>query len=344
MDLEKLEKCFCYLRTKRLGEKMSVYTRKGDQGKTDMLSGNRVNKSNSYIEIIGNLDELSGHLGFARTSIELDTVKSDIQGIQQRLIDIMAVISCEFKNQINLESDIKELELQIDDNSKLYPHINKFITPGDDEQSARLDIARTVTRRAERQLIKLNEEVRIPEDLLKYINRLSDYLYTLARMIEFREKVKSKVLNILNKEEIHNTKIEKMTLQLAKDIAEEVENKASSMGCKVIITIVNKDGTPILSHVMDDSYLVSYGLSRKKAYTSAALKMPNHELANLTKKGAPFEGLEDMVDEDIVTLGGGWPITSNDTVIGAIGVSGSTAENDIEFARFGAAYIERVTR
>ena len=93
---------------------------------------------------------------------------------------------------------------------------------------------------------------------------------------------------------------------------------------------------------MDDAFVVSFALAKKKAYTAAALRMPTHELGKLTAKGADFEGLANMLDEEIVTLGGGYPITINDSIIGAIGVSGGSAKSDTALAKYGAYLIEDI--
>lgn len=321
---------------------MSIYTKEGDKGMTDMLSGIRVVKNDQPIQVLGHIDELTSHLGFVRSILKDQELEQEIQGIQEKLIDIMATISNEFNQPVFLKVDVEALENHIDRYQKMYPKLKGFVTPGDDEVSARFDIARAITRRVERSIVELMDQANIELEILSYFNRLSDYLYTLARMVGFREKVKSVVVSMVD--ELEEVVVNRLVLDLnlAKRIAEQVEIEAAKKGCQVVITIVNKDGTPMLVHVMDDTLLISFSLAKKKAYTSAALKMPTHELARLTQKGASLEGLESMVDEEIITLGGGYPLICEEKIIGAIGVSGSTVNNDIYLAEYGAKYIERV--
>jgi uncharacterized protein GlcG (DUF336 family) len=160
-------------------------------------------------------------------------------------------------------------------------------------------------------------------------------------MLEFREVVKQALENNLPQAGESTNESKTMTLDFAKELAEAIENEAKRMGVNVVISIANKDGISILTQMMDNAFIVSKGLAEKKAYTSAALQMPTHALKELVKAGASFEGLEDMVDEEIITLGGGYPLKNKEVTYGAIGVSGSSADNDIYLASYGASKTER---
>lgn len=135
-----------------------------------------------------------------------------------------------------------------------------------------------------------------------------------------------------------------LDLNIAKEIAHFVEELAREKGEKIVVCISNSEGNPILIHRMDDAFLVSFDLARTKAFTSSTLKMSTVELGELTKAGGDLQGLEDMISEKIVTLGGGYPIMANNHVIGGIGVSGSTSKRDHELAYLGSQYIERNIR
>jgi ATP:cob(I)alamin adenosyltransferase len=320
---------------------MGIYTKKGDSGMTDMLSGKRVSKDNPYIDLLGYIDEMTSYIGSVRVLLD-SPYKEDIHRVQEKLIAIMGVISDEFQHDVKVSDELLFFERSIDRFQEFYPPQKVFVTPGDDEISVRLDIARTKVRQAERKLTLVKKDMTSYDDILKYLNRLSDYLYALARMLSFREKIRDAMKEASggaldnNFEKINLVKRQEMTLDRAIIISRAVEEKAKSLACQVVICIVNNQGLPVLIHRMDQAFLISFNLAKKKAYTSAALKMPTHELGELTKAGADFEGLENMVDEDIVTLGGGYPIMYQDEIIGAIGVSGSTVANDSALAKYGA--------
>lgn len=319
---------------------MGIYTKKGDTGITDMLSGKRIDKSHPYIELLGAIDELTSHIGFVKVLCD-DQYKDELHLIQEKLIQVMGVISSEFKTSIGLEEDIKSFEASIDLFQTLYPPQHEFIVPGSDECCARLDIARTKARFAERKLIQLKLKSPVFYEVVQYFNRLSDYLYALARMMEFRKKVIDMIKPNHNEGISYKGNQLIMTLELAKEISQKVEERAKNLGCQVVVCITNNQGRPILVHGMDQAFIISFDLAQKKAFTAAAVKMPTHELGELTKAGADFENLEDMISEEIVTLGGGFPLIFNEEIIGAIGVSGSTVDNDRELAQYGTTLLER---
>lgn len=125
-----------------------------------------------------------------------------------------------------------------------------------------------------------------------------------------------------------------ITLKEAQKIISLVEEYARYKECIVSVAITNSNGNPICAQSMDDALIVSFDMAIKKAYTAAALQMPTHELAKLTEPGAPFAGLENMLEKQIVTIGGGMPLISNNKVIGAVGVSGGAADDDIDLATY----------
>lgn len=319
---------------------MGIYTKKGDTGITDMLSGIRIDKGHPYIELLGSIDELTSHIGFVKVLLDQE-YKNDLQVIQKKLIKIMGVISSEFKSEIDLKSDIKAFETKIDLYQTLYPKQREFIVPGSDEVSVRFDISRTKARYSERKLIQLKLKSPVYFEVIQYFNRLSDYLYAFARMMEFRKKVIDMISPNISTDSSLPARQLTMTLELAKDISQKIEDKAKSLGCQVVICITNSQGRPVLVHSMDQAFIISFDLAQKKAFTAASVKMPTHELGELTKAGADFENLEDMISEEIVTLGGGYPLIYKEEIIGAIGVSGSTVDNDRDLAKYGTTLLER---
>lgn len=174
---------------------MRIYTRTGDKGKTSIIGG-RVDKDNPRVEAYGTVDEVNCFVGQAM--VELDPaifgdVLSDLEKIQHELFDCggdLANISVKRPIRLQKES-IDYLESRIDAYTAETPELERFILPGGTKPAASIHLARTVTRRAERLVVKLSKaEPNIPETVQKYLNRLSDYFFALARVINYRLHVK----------------------------------------------------------------------------------------------------------------------------------------------------------
>lgn len=302
---------------------MKVYTKTGDKGETSLWDGTRVSKNHPMIDAVGTIDELTSHLGKIKSQVDEITVSEELKSIQQKLILVMGMVAgYQSQERYLSENDIDILEKAIDYYESKSYQFTEFILPGKSTLSAEIDIARTIARRAER---VLNECIYIEEIVKKYLNRLSDYLFMLARYIEENRPLINENLN----------------LDTANKVITNVRNEAIKQGLEVVIAIVSKAGRPISVQSMDEAFVISYELAIKKAFTAAALQMGTHELAQLVAKGADFEGLEGMLDEKIITLGGGYPIKVKGKVMGAIGVSGGSASQDIALAQFGAKLFER---
>ena len=170
---------------------MKIYTRTGDNGKTSLLSGKRVNKHNRRIIAYGSIDELNSILGVVR-DFAAQKHKDEIFMIQKKLMIIASQLSNDkdFKTIPNInKKDTEFLENAIDKmTSKLKP-LKNFIIPGGNKLVSFTHLARCICRRAEINITKLNKEENLNKEILYYINRLSDYLFTLARFF-------SKTLNI----------------------------------------------------------------------------------------------------------------------------------------------------
>jgi len=163
--------------------KAAVYTRTGDKGTTGLYTGERVPKWSTRVEAYGNIDEIDSALGLARALCKRPDVKATIYNIQQLLASMMAdVASLNLPQPYITESHVETFEHTIDEfDAKLQP-LRHFIIPGDTPGAGALDIARTTARRAERQLLRLNEESPVNPQLLICINRLSDLCFILARV------------------------------------------------------------------------------------------------------------------------------------------------------------------
>ena len=167
-----------------------IYTRGGDNGYTSIVGRKRVKKSSHVIESIGNVDELNALLGLIANYLK-PKQKKVILNIQNDLFDIGADIATPLNkknNNIRLrKNQTIYLEKEIDKvNSKLKP-LTSFILPGGNEISGWLHLARTISRRCEVSIVKLSEKNKINLEILKYINRLSDFLFVLARQTNKKE-------------------------------------------------------------------------------------------------------------------------------------------------------------
>ena len=160
---------------------MSVYTKNGDKAVTSIINEDSISKSDDRIELLGTIDELSSFIGFAKV-IAKEPMKEKLSEIQNDLILIMAGIADNTNPSFIIEENkIKKLETEIDHMENKFTRKKEFVLYGESELSARLDLARAVTRRAERCLAKVNLYYKINDNTTIYMNRLSDFFYILAR-------------------------------------------------------------------------------------------------------------------------------------------------------------------
>ncbi len=172
---------------------MAIYTRKGDKGKTGVFSPKdsksvKVSKSSSQIEAIGSIDEANTFLGLAASFTKNKKIKSEVKETQRHLFEVGAYLAgARLQLDTNLVSD---MEKRIDKIDKVLPKLKNFILPGGGQGGALLFMARTFIRRAERSVVNFSGKRKIDPIILIYLNRLSDYIYILARYSNFKEKTK----------------------------------------------------------------------------------------------------------------------------------------------------------
>lgn len=173
---------------------MRIYTKTGDKGETSIIGG-RVAKDDIRVEAYGTVDELNSFVGLTVAQLvgeQFADIKEDLEKIQHELFDCGGdLASISSRRPLKLTEDaLTYLEERIDAFMDETPNLERFILPGGTEAAATVHIARTVTRRAERLVVtlwKTNKD--IPELPLKYLNRLSDYFFALARVINYRSNV-----------------------------------------------------------------------------------------------------------------------------------------------------------
>ncbi len=173
---------------------MKIYTKTGDKGETSLYGGTRVSKASARVESYGTIDELNSFIGFAKTEITDAKLLYQLKKIQFDLFTVGSesatpvdkLMLANGKSRLALmisDIEIAELEQWMDVYEKELEPLQYFILPGGGKAATSLHICRTVCRRAERSLVFLNEAEEVRPELIKYLNRLSDYLFVLARYV-----------------------------------------------------------------------------------------------------------------------------------------------------------------
>jgi len=164
---------------------MKIYTKGGDQGETSLIGGTRVLKNHGRIEAYGTIDELNAVIGIVRDTAKHQSADDQLEAIQNILFSIGSALAAAEGHKMQLpdfdETVIEDLEKAIDlMNDDLDP-LRNFILPGGDLASSYCHLARTVCRRAERNVVSMQQNFKVEPKIIKYLNRLSDYFFTLGR-------------------------------------------------------------------------------------------------------------------------------------------------------------------
>jgi len=168
-------------------KKSLIYTKTGDKGKTALVGGTRVSKTHLRLEAYGTIDELNSFIGWLICSIEEDEKKQFLSFIQHKLFVIGSYLATETERMspketiIITDDNIVSIEKEIDKLDSILPKLNKFILPGGTESASRAHICRTICRRAERIIYQVAELYPVDDNIMVFINRLSDYFFVLAR-------------------------------------------------------------------------------------------------------------------------------------------------------------------
>lgn len=406
---------------------MEVYTGYGDKGMTDLSHTKNVSKSDDRICLMGSVEELMSHIGLVRVLVDDVDVVRMLEKILETLKKIIDGVSDPYNREFKVSEDRTELlEEEIGRMKEIFSGERLPILPGDSRVAAEVDVTRAVARRAERELALVSVKFGSDTGAKKYMNRLSDYFYVLARYVDavkikekneasegVQEAVKSETagieanivteaagtvgnsadvvagtsavdvraqeLQMVQKSAVQafnaqngtvtttaggNTAMAqndsmaantamiqevlkrmgiqgRITLDSAKRLIERIEQEALRRNKPSVIAVCSPDGNPVAVHVMDGSFLVSFDMAVKKAYTSVAVKMSTMELSRLTQPGQTFYGLGKMSD-NIVIFGGGVPLKVGDTIIGGLGISGGTGEEDNSLAEYGLQVLNEV--
>lgn len=173
---------------------MKIYTRTGDDGTTGLIGGSRVKKHNIRLESYGTIDELNSYIGVIRSMQTDQHADQILEVIQNKLFIIGANLATDesislVKKQLPCKkADIELLEKEMDRMNNDLPELRNFILPGGSQAASFCHVARTVCRRAERKIVELAENAEVDANLIKFVNRLSDYLFVLSRKINLDQK------------------------------------------------------------------------------------------------------------------------------------------------------------
>jgi len=171
---------------------MKLYTKGGDGGETDLRGGRRVSKNDVRIAAYGDLDELNAAIGMAVAVLNEPGTLDPLRSVQNLLFDLGAALAADAihaDDPVVSPDDVTRIEAWIDGAAAATPALKTFILPGGTEAAARLHVARTVCRRAERTLVTLAEVTPTPPHAIEFLNRLSDLLFALARLANARASV-----------------------------------------------------------------------------------------------------------------------------------------------------------
>ena len=303
---------------------MSIYTKQGDNGLASTVNRRDIPKNHPVFHVLGTLDELSGALGTAK--FILMKPDSQIAKILETLQQDISTLSAAVAGAALFPAEEKTagLESSIDAIMEALPPIRTFILPGKTAAGAALDIARSVARRLEREAVELRAAGGISKQDSAYLNRLSDMIFALARMAD----------SIGGNSQNNQSQISgKMNLETAKILCNTGIQKAAEMNVKAVCAVCGAEGNLICLQRDDEALLGSVDIAINKAYTSAALKMTTERLSVLAAPGGELYGIQNTNGGKIVIFGGGVPLERDGKIVGAVGISGGTAEQDSEIAK-----------
>ena len=347
---------------------MEMFTGSGDRGMTSLKRDRNVSKAVDRIQAIGEIEDLITHIGMIKLHADDVSLKADLEKIQRNLLVCIEGISDPYHkdNKIS-EEEVKILTEKMENLKASYPMTAWEPLPGGCEASLRIDMARSVARRAERWLTSSDKKYGGQPVRKQYMNLLSNYLYALARYTDHVESKKpaqpavavqpvvtvpAKPVNekvpvaeltkeIVIQEVLKRIQtMDRVTLDIAKKLIEKIEGYAVSVGKKAVVAVCGPDGNPIAVHVMDGAFLVSFDVAVKKAYTAVSVKMSTMELGKLVQPGQTFSGLEQIEKDKLVFFGGGVPLFAGDKLVGGLGISGGTGEEDHDIAEYALSVFE----
>ncbi|WP_345945681.1 cob(I)yrinic acid a,c-diamide adenosyltransferase [Sodalis sp. dw_96] len=378
---------------------MSIYTKTGDNGTTSLIGGQRLKKYHPRVEAYGTVDELNACLSVAARQVEDPLNRQLVLEIQHQLFWLGAELADAQPAQRDARvrrigaEQIARLEQGIDRCMAALPPVTGFVLPGDTPAGSQLHLARTVARRAERLVVQLADEVTVRPEVLRYLNRLSDCLYALARGEDQRGKNEAVIGEVMRRylaaaggeknaadernlqrhvkpgpgqqsdvidgqnsrpldrsePDMKNRSLKEKSsplpptvplstsdgpdFALVHGLMRAALDAARELAVPVVMSIVDPHGNPVMTYRMPDALLVSLELAPKKAFSAVALKTATHNLGPAVQPGAALYQLEASMGGKIVTFGGGYPLYRAGRLVGGLGISGGTVDQDRQIAQ-----------
>ena len=234
------------------------------------------------------------------------------------------------KDKKNVSFETKNIENCILKYSNILSLNDEYKTPEENEEVLIAYLLYIIIKKIQRRILLLSKSRRIKLELINFINKSRDFLHIVYKFIQ--EKVMVKYVMELVSEKLSSIDMDNnLSLEKARKIIRAGERKAKEMNIAAVFAVVNPEGNLIIEERMDNAILVSVEVAYKKAYTAAALKLNTQDLTALVQPGAMFYGLQS--DPKYIVFGGGMLLKVDGKIVGAVGVSGGSAQEDMEIAK-----------
>ena len=234
------------------------------------------------------------------------------------------------KDKKNVSFETKNIENCILKYSNILSLNDEYKTPEENEEVLIAYLLYIIIKKIQRRFLLLSKSRRIKLELINYISKSRDFFHIVYKFIQ--EKVMVKYVMELVSEKLSSIDMDSnLSLEKARKIIRAGERKAKEMNIAAVFAVVNPEGNLIIEERMDNAILVSVEVAYKKAYTAAALKLNTQDLTALVQPGAMFYGLQS--DPKYIVFGGGMLLKVDGKIVGAVGVSGGSAQEDMEIAK-----------
>lgn len=233
------------------------------------------------------------------------------------------------KDKKNISFETKNIENCILKYSNTLSLNDEYKIPEENEEVLIAYLLYIIIKKIQRRFTMLSKNREIKLELMNYINKSRDFSHIVYKSLQ--EKIMIKYVVELISEKLSSLDIDNLSLEKARKIIRAGEKKAKEMNLPAVFAIVNSEGNLIIEERMDNAILVSIDVAYKKAYTAAALKLNTEDLTALVQPGAMFYGLQS--DPKYIVFGGGMLLKVDGKIVGAVGVSGGSAQEDMEIAR-----------
>ena len=232
------------------------------------------------------------------------------------------------KDRKNTSFETKNIENCTLKYSNILSLSDEYKIPEENEEVLIAYLLYIIIKKIQRRFTLLSKSKEVKLELIKYIDKSRDFFHVVYKFIQ--EKIMIKYVIELISEKLSSTE-NNLSLEKARKIIRAGEKKAKEMNLSAVFAVVNLEGSLIIEERMDNAILVSVEVAYKKAYTAAALKLNTQDLTALVQPGAMFYGLQS--DPKYIVFGGGMLLKVDGKIVGAIGVSGGSAQEDIEIAK-----------